>query len=83
MRIADIEIVAAFDIVHPAFGGANAGVEEQRFDRLSRGEQIIGADNIFNVLLNSGNIQSDLSKMRILHVYMKFLITAAGKDVQA
>ncbi|MBZ0109519.1 MAG: hypothetical protein K8F52_12705, partial [Candidatus Scalindua rubra] len=54
MRIADIEIVAAFDIVHPAFGGANAGVEEQRFDRLSRGEQIIGADNIFNVLLNSG-----------------------------
>ncbi len=40
--------------VRPAFGGANAGVEEQRFGCLSQGEQIIGAENIFNVLLNSG-----------------------------
>jgi len=45
-------------VVRPAFGGANAGVEEQRFGRFSRGEQIVGADNIFNVLLNSGIIIS-------------------------
>jgi len=27
--------------VHPAFGGANAGVEEQRLCRLGRGEQVV------------------------------------------
>jgi len=46
--------------VRSAFGGANAGVEEQRFGHLSRGEQIVGTDNIFNVLLNSGIILKEI-----------------------
>jgi len=54
IKTGDQVVVTGYDLVRPVFGGANAGVEEQRFGRLSRGEQIVGADNIFNVLLNSG-----------------------------
>ncbi len=35
--------------VHPSFGGANAGVEEQRLCRLSRGEQVVWTDNISEI----------------------------------